>query len=93
MRLLRFIAQWFRARPLGVRGENAAACYLRRKRYRIIGRRAAVDDAKQNQLRRLAQVYVNQHGLSECPVRFDVVAITWPAGTRRPQVEHYISAF
>lgn len=124
------IARWFRwrAKPLGVRGEAAAARYLRRKRYRIIGRRvavargdidlvavdgqtvvivevktrsspaaggavAAVDDAKQNQLRRLAQLYVNQHGLSECPVRFDVVAITWPAGTRRPQVEHYISAF
>jgi len=130
MDLRRFIPRWFRPRAttLGERGEEAAARYLRRQGYRIIGRRvavargdldlvavdgqtvvivevktrsshgaggavAAVDDAKQNQLRRLAQLYVNQHGLMHCPVRFDVVAITWPEGVRRPEIDHYIAAF
>mgnify|MGYP001029167919 FL=1 len=130
MQLRRLIARWFRrrAKSLGERGEDAAARFLRRKGYRILGRRvavargdidlvavdgqtvvivevktrssdaaggaaAAVDDAKQRQLRRLAQYYIHQHGLIDFPVRFDVVAITWPPGERRPQVDHYIGAF
>ena len=37
--------------------------------------------------------YLKQHGLLECPARFDVVAVTWPSKTRRPQIEHFPNAF
>ncbi len=53
----------------------------------------AVDDDKQRRLTRLAISYLKQHGLLEYPVRFDIVAITWPEGARRPQIEHFRGAF
>src|SRR6185436_18816225 len=53
----------------------------------------AVDDAKQRRLTRLALSYMKRHDLLECPARFDVVAVTWPAGQGRPQIEHFKSAF
>lgn len=130
MPLRQTFARWFRRRvkPLGERGEDFAARYLRRKGYRIVGRRvavargdidlvaidgdtvvivevktrssdlaggpaAAVDEAKQRQLHKLALIYLKQHGLLQYPARFDVVALVWPEGQRRPQVKHYINAF
>jgi len=53
----------------------------------------AVDSAKQRRLTRLALAYVKRHRLLECPARFDVVAVTWPAGQRRPTIEHFKNAF
>jgi len=53
----------------------------------------AVDLEKQRRLTRLALAYLKQHGLLECPARFDVVAVTWPAGQARPAIEHFPSAF
>ena len=53
----------------------------------------AVDEAKQGRLTRLALVYLKRHGLLEYPARFDVVSVVWPAGERRPQIEHYKNAF
>jgi putative endonuclease len=53
----------------------------------------AVDDRKQRQLSRVALAYLKGHGLLECPARFDVVAITWPAGAKKPKIEHYKGAF
>ena len=53
----------------------------------------AVDAAKQARLTRLALAYLKRHRLLEHPARFDVVAITWPAGSRRPTIEHYRNAF
>ena len=44
----------------------------------------AVDEDKQRRLTRLAVTFLKRHGLLERPARFDVVAITWPAGSRRP---------
>ncbi len=130
MPLPKLIARWLRRRPkpLGERGEDYAARFLRRQGYRIIGRRvavgrgdidlvaidgdtvvfvevktrtsaaaggavAAVDEAKQQRLRRLGQQYLKQHGLADHAVRFDVVAITWPSMDARPDVAHYINAF
>ena len=48
---------------------------------------------KQRRLTRLAVTFLKRHKLLEYPGRFDVVAITWPAGSRRPQIEHFINAF
>jgi putative endonuclease len=130
--LLARIAAWLRARaaarPLAVRGEEAAASYLRRRGYRILGRRLrselgeidlvaldgrtvvfvevktrqsaeaghpadTVDRAKQRRLTRLAVAYLKRHGLLEASARFDVVAVTWPEGERRPTIEHIKSAY
>ena len=53
----------------------------------------AVDRVKQERITRLALSYLQRHGLLECEARFDVVAVTWPAGARRPRVEHFENAF
>jgi len=53
----------------------------------------AVDSEKQRRLSRLAVTYLKRHGLLEYSARFDVIAITWPEGRRRPQIEHFENAF
>ncbi len=53
----------------------------------------AVDLAKQRRLTRLAVAYLKRHGLLDSPARFDVVAVTWPQGSRRPAIEHIKSAY
>jgi putative endonuclease len=53
----------------------------------------AVDYHKQRKLTQLAVSFLKRHGLLEQPARFDVVAITWPAGKRSPTVEHIENAF
>ena len=53
----------------------------------------AVDLDKQKRLTRLALAYMKRHDLLECKVRFDVVAVIWPAKSRRPQIEHIKNAF
>lgn len=53
----------------------------------------AVSPTKQRQIGRLALGFLKFHGLLEYPTRFDVVAITWPAGARRPSVSHLVDAF
>ena len=53
----------------------------------------AVDADKQRRLTRLAVTFLKRHGLLDYPSRFDVVAITWPPGARKPIIEHFINAF
>jgi putative endonuclease len=53
----------------------------------------AVDEAKQRRLTRLALSYLKRHDLLECAARFDVIAITWPAGSGQPTIEHIQNAF
>ena len=53
----------------------------------------AVDAEKQRRLTRLALVYLKRNGLLECAARFDVVAVVWPPGARRPRIEHEKNAF
>jgi putative endonuclease len=51
-----------------------------------------VGPVKQRRLAELATAYIRRHGLEDCQVRIDVVAVTFPAaGT--PLVEHYQNAF
>jgi putative endonuclease len=123
-----WLRRLFPERPLGQRGESAAARYLRRHGYRILARgnrlwpgeldlvaldhqtivfvevktrqsqdaghpSEAVDAAKQRRLTRLAVTFLKRHGLLEHSARFDVVAVTWPAGQRRPTIEHFRNAF
>ena len=53
----------------------------------------AVDRRKQVRLARLALVYLKRHRLLGHPARFDVIAIVWPQGVRRPRLKHYRNAF
>lgn len=53
----------------------------------------AVDAHKQAQLTRLALAWLKRNRLLDRPARFDVVAVTWSAGQRRPHVEHFADAF
>lgn len=126
------VTAWYRRRrapkPLGVRGEDAAARFLKRLGYKIVARgdrlksgeidlvavdrqtvvfvevktresadaghpSEAVDAAKQRRLTRAAVSFLKNHGLFESSARFDVVAVTWPAGQRRPAIEHFLNAF
>jgi putative endonuclease len=53
----------------------------------------AVGPLKQARLTRLALAYLKRHDLLEHRARFDVVAITWPKGSRRPTISHIRNAF
>lgn len=53
----------------------------------------SVGPEKQARLTRLALAYLKRHELLEHPARFDVLAITWPAGAGKPQIEHIKNAF
>jgi putative endonuclease len=54
---------------------------------------ASVDDAKQRRLTNLALHFLQQHRLLGRPARFDVLAVSWPAGHREPVIVHYPNAF
>ena len=114
--------------PLGQRGEDAAARFLKRLGYTIVARgqrdklgeldiiavdgrtvvfvevktRASADGGepheavtatKQQRMTRVALGYLRRHRLLEHSARFDVVAVTWPPGERRPSIEHFQNAF
>jgi putative endonuclease len=53
----------------------------------------AVGPEKQARLTRLAVAFLKRHDLLEHPARFDVVAVTWPDGARRPTIDHLQNAF
>ena len=53
----------------------------------------AVTHDKQRRMTRLAVTWLKRHRLLESSARFDVVAITWPDGSRTPTIEHYPNAF
>ncbi|HEX6983987.1 MAG TPA: YraN family protein [Planctomycetaceae bacterium] len=54
----------------------------------------AVTPAKQRKLTRLALEYLKRRRwLGRKSARFDVVAVTWPDGCRRPEIVHYRNAF
>jgi putative endonuclease len=53
----------------------------------------SVDTAKQRRLTDLALYFLRRRRLLDCPARFDVLAIRWPAGAREPAIVHYRDAF
>jgi putative endonuclease len=54
---------------------------------------ASVDEKKQGRLTRLALAFLQKHRLLGRPARFDVLALSWPAGRRKPVVVHHRNAF
>jgi len=53
----------------------------------------AVDGAKQRRLIRLALAWLKRRGMLDQAARFDILALTWPRGARRPEIVHYRNAF
>lgn len=53
----------------------------------------AVDRQKQTRITKQALAFLKRHDLLDCAVRFDVIAITWPAETRTPALRHFRNAF
>lgn len=53
----------------------------------------SVDLAKQRKLTEVALDYLRRNRLLEYPARFDVLALSWPAGQREPAIEHHRHAF
>ena len=53
----------------------------------------AIHEDKQRRITRAALSYLKRHDLLECPARFDVLAVTWPDGAKRPHIEHLRNAF
>jgi putative endonuclease len=54
---------------------------------------ASVDARKQQRLTRLALFYLQKKKLLNHPARFDVLAVSWPAGRAEPTMAHYPNAF
>ncbi len=53
-----------------------------------------VDPRKQRKLTALAMDLVRRHRWEDRAIRFDVVAIVWPAGAKRPsRITHHVGAF
>ena len=53
----------------------------------------AVSEQKQRRITRAALQYMKSHDLLECQARFDVICVIWPAGKRRPAIQHIQNAF
>lgn len=53
----------------------------------------SVDAAKQRRLTRLALFYLQKRRLLDYSARFDVLALSWPAGAAEPTIVHYPNAF
>jgi putative endonuclease len=53
----------------------------------------AIDATKQRRMTQAALAYLKSKRLLQNAARFDVVAITWPAGAHEPVIEHYKNAF
>ena len=53
----------------------------------------SVDAKKQRKLTSLALYYLKRRGLLERSARFDVLAISWPAGAATPTFAHFPNAF
>ncbi len=48
---------------------------------------------KQRQVRATAQVFMKLNGYQECPLRFDVIAVTLTGFNADAQIEHFQGAF
>lgn len=115
--------RWF-----GRRSERAAAKFLKRQRFRILGQNLddrlgeidllaldgetlvvvevrssetktfdelslTVDHDKQRRLTNAILRFLSRRKMLNVGVRFDVLALRWPANAREPEVRHYRHAF
>jgi putative endonuclease len=85
---------WGEIDLIAVDGQTIVFVEVKTRRSTVAGTaEEAVTPEKQRRLTRLALAYLRRHDLLECSARFDVVAVTWRDGVRRPQISHYRRAF
>jgi putative endonuclease len=53
----------------------------------------AVDHVRRARMTRAATAFLKSHNLLECPARFDIVEIVWPADSRKATIRHHQNAF
>jgi putative endonuclease len=53
----------------------------------------SVNPSKQRRLTNLALHFLQRHRLLGRPARFDVLAVSWPANQRQPEIVHHPNAF
>ena len=53
----------------------------------------AITVAKQEQMTKLALVFLKRQRLLNQTSRFDVVSVIWQDGKAEPQIQHYVNAF
>ena len=53
----------------------------------------AIDSRKQQRMTQAALAFLKAHRLLNHAARFDVVAVTWADGTKKPTIEHIQDAF
>lgn len=96
---MRVVARGQRLRPgeldlVAVDGETVVFIEVKTRKSGEAGHPSeAVDTNKQRRLTRLALAFLKGHGLLEYRSRFDVIAITWPEGRGKPQIDYYENAF
>ena len=79
---------------IAVDGETIVFVEVKTRTSDIAGLPAeAVDAVKQKHLTKTALGYLKWHRLTECSARFDVISITWPRESKRPEIIHYKNAF
>ena len=53
----------------------------------------SINAAKRNHISKVALCYIKEKRLMGQSCRFDVIAVTFPSGSRKPKIEHIENAF
>ena len=79
---------------VAVDGQTVVFVEVKTRRHQEKGRPAeAVDAHRQARLTRAALAFLKSHRLLEYPSRFDIIEVVWPAGQKRPSIQHLQNAF
>lgn len=74
-------------------GRTLVVCEVKTRSGEAFGLPAeSVDATKARRVRAATRAWLRRYGVGWCPVRFDVIAVLWPAG-EQPALEHLRGAF
>lgn len=89
-----YATRWGEIDLIALDGETIVFVEVKSRRSEAAGHPVeAITYDKQKKLTRMALAYLKRHGLLENSARFDVVAVLWPDGAKRAEVQHYQNAF
>jgi putative endonuclease len=79
---------------IAVDGDTVVFAEVKTRRSVAAGRPAlAVDALRRRRMTRAATAFLKSHQLLQCPARFDIVEVVWPADARQPAIMHHTNAF
>lgn len=79
---------------IAVDGRTVVFVEVKTRRSAAIRPALSIDAVRRQRMTRAAVAFLKSHGLlQECPARFDIIEVIWPAGAPRPSVEHHPNAF